>query len=72
MNVGQLRKLLEQADDADLVVVSGRDHNLVHTYVEYVSVLQDKDGNLLEDSGEEKTPEAKYGKRINAIQIVQL
>jgi hypothetical protein len=35
MNVGQLRKLLEQADDSDIVVMKGPDHSFVNTYISY-------------------------------------
>jgi len=73
MNVGQLRKLLEQADDSDLVVVCSRNsHIYSNVYLEYITVLQDKNGVLSEDHGEKLTPQSEYGNRIHAIQIVNL
>lgn len=48
MNVGQLKKLLEDADDSDPVILAGRDHSFLNSYIEYSHCLQEVTGQLSE------------------------
>lgn len=60
MNVGQLRKILDnpEINDSDEVVVSGTDHSYKNVYPECISLLEGKeDGLMFEDYGMTLTPE---------------
>jgi len=67
VKVGNLKKLIQSLPDDMEIVSPGRDHSYDEIDCVVVSALKDKYRNYTEDYGEEATPEAQYGKRVNVL-----
>lgn len=69
MNVGELKKTLENVPDDVPVLTSGRDHSYREVSALVGSALLEDGGTWTEDYGEEMTPEADFGRRLQAVII---
>lgn len=71
MNVRQLRAYLDGdgVDDEALVVTSSFDHSYRRVTANTGTALMSRSRELSEDFGEDTTPEAEFGKRINVLII---
>lgn len=70
MKAGELKKLLENVPDGVPVLTSGFDHSYVEVSARVGSALLERGGTWTEDYGEKVTPEAVYGRRLQAVIIV--
>ena len=66
MNVGKLRKIIENAPDDMVILIPGGDHNYYEAVVEISTALKAK-REWVEDFGEESTPEKDWGTRTPAL-----
>lgn len=70
MTAKELKKLLESVPDDTLIVSPGHDHNYREVRAWLDTALYDEDCDILsEDHGEEITPEAECGTRINVLVV---
>lgn len=69
MKVKDLKTLLENAPDDATVVVSGHDHGYRECSCTMTTALKENWYSWTEDFGEEKTPEAEYGKRLPVLLV---
>lgn len=70
MNLGQFRQLTANLPDTTFVFVSAGDHDLRVGTAEVGTALANfKEHAYTQDFGEDKTPEADFGKRIQAVII---
>lgn len=67
MTVGQLRKLIEGMPDGAKVLAPTRDHSYAEPRASRGTALYDRKAGWTEDHGEESTPEAEYGKRLDVL-----
>lgn len=68
MNLGQFRELTKNLPDNTFVFLEGTDHDYRVAHASIGSVLANfKEHVYTEDFGEDKTPEAEFGKRIEAL-----
>jgi hypothetical protein len=67
MRKSDILKLLADAPDDAILLVGGDDHSLRECRLVVGTALQEARNQWTEDHGEDVTPEAEYGKRINAI-----
>lgn len=64
MNVGQLKKWLENVPDDTILVVPADDHGYREVDIGLTTGLRDHRHEWTQDHGEDITPEKKYGKRF--------
>jgi hypothetical protein len=69
LTVGNLMVFLQGLPKDALVVAPASDHSYSKAAVEFSTALDDGDGGLTEDFGEEITPESEHGKRITILLI---
>ena len=69
MKVKDLKALIENAPDDAVVVVSGHDHGYRECSCMMTTALKEDRYSWTEDFGEEKTPEAEYGKRLPVLLV---
>lgn len=70
--VKQLKELIANLPDDAQVLVPGEDHSYRATRVEATTALREGSGRYggwTEDHGEELTPEADYGKRMQVVVV---
>ena len=68
MNVGKLKKLLENVPDNTVVLIPGIDHDYYEASGEFTTALKNN-RTWNEDWGDNNTPEIEYGKRLPAFVI---
>ena len=61
--------LLENVPDESVVLVPNFDHGYNVAGVQQTTVLHGGRATYTEDHGEALTPEAEYGKRVNAVVV---
>lgn len=69
MKVKDLKAMLENAPDDAVIVVSGHDHGYTECSCLLTTALKEDRFSWTEDFGEEKTPEATYGKRVPVLLV---
>lgn len=69
MNVGRLKKLLETLPDDVMVLTGTSDHEYTEASVSVTTALNTGKNDWMEDSGEDVTPEADYGKRVQILLV---
>lgn len=69
MKVKDLKALIENAPDDAIVVMSGHDHEYRECSCMMTTALKEGKYSWTEDFGEEKTPEAQYGKRLPVLLV---
>ncbi len=68
--LGALREATKHLPDTAIVLVPSRDHEYRPVAAEVATALFDQDSfTFTEDHGEDLTPEAEYGKRIEVVII---
>ncbi len=68
LTVAKLREMLTELPDLALVVISNHDHGYREAFAEVTTMMVDG-RDMIEDHGEEYTPEGEYGKRVNCLVV---
>ncbi len=69
MKVSDLKRLLQNAPDDALVMVSTNDHGYREAHCEFTTGMMKMRNQWTEDHGEDTTPEAEYGKRLPILLV---
>lgn len=69
MNIGQLKKWLENVPDDTILVVPVGDHGYKEVDAGLTTGLRNHENEWTEDFGEDITPEKEYGKRLMIVVV---